>query len=207
MPAMKRAQVNLCRRLGFPTEEEGHNSVEQALKDYVAMFDTALPDFAIAALSNLLGVDDEYIEQLDEALIGMVGQGIDGLIAGEGIPAAGVAAAVLNNFVFKPANGTKGGILLLWNDTFVDVTDISIKLFSVMATLTVKSSNTSFLITVVYGPMRGNRKPTFLRELRRLKPSTDQKWLVLRDFNLIYRARDKNNRNLNLRTARNSTIK
>ncbi|WVZ79027.1 hypothetical protein U9M48_026655 [Paspalum notatum var. saurae] len=108
----------------------------------------------------------------------------------------------LNNFAFKPANGTKGGILLLWNDAFIELSDISIKLFSVSATLTVKSSNTSFLLTAVYGPTRNNRKPTFLHELRRLKPSVGQKWLVLGDFNLIYRARDKNNRNLNLRRMR-----
>lgn len=89
--------------------------------------------------------------------------------------------------------------VLLWNDTFIDLTDITIKRFSVSATVTIKTSGASFLITVVYGPTRRNQKPTFLRELRRLKPPDGQKWLVLGDFNLIYRARDKNNRNLNLR--------
>ena len=75
MPALKWAQINLCHRLGLPAEEVGHNSVEQALKEYVAMYDTALPDFAITALTSLLGVDDEYTEQLDEVLIGLVGAG------------------------------------------------------------------------------------------------------------------------------------
>jgi len=120
----------------------------------------------------------------------------------DGALAAFLGGYKLNSFTYKPANVTKGGILLLWNDTLLDLTDISIKLFSVSATVTVKSSNTSFLITVVYGPTRHNRKPTFLRELRRLKPPVGQPWLVLGDFNLIYRARDKNNRNLNLRRMR-----
>jgi hypothetical protein len=37
-----------------------------------------------------------------------------------------------------------------------------------------------------------------------MKPQDDTKWLILGDFNLIliYKARDKNNRNLNLRSMR-----
>ncbi|KAJ1275726.1 hypothetical protein BS78_05G158000 [Paspalum vaginatum] len=64
MPAMKRVQITLCRRLGFPADadDDGHPPLEQVLKDYVAMFDTSLPDYAIAALANLLGTDDEQTE-------------------------------------------------------------------------------------------------------------------------------------------------
>ncbi|KAJ1291557.1 hypothetical protein BS78_02G324600 [Paspalum vaginatum] len=92
MPAMRRAQINLCRLLGLPADEEDQNSMEQVLKEYVAMYDTSLPDFAIAALTNLLCVGDEYMEQLDDALIGLAGQGIEGLLDAEGAPAVGVAA-------------------------------------------------------------------------------------------------------------------
>ncbi|XP_040384518.1 uncharacterized protein LOC107305206 [Oryza brachyantha] len=41
-------------------------------------------------------------------------------------------------------------------------------------------------------------KDAFLRHIRRLKPSPGEGWLLLGDFNMIYRARDKNNTNLNL---------
>lgn len=37
---------------------------------------------------------------------------------------------------------------------------------------------------------------------RHFRPPSGTKWLILGDFNLIYRARDKNNRNLNLRLMR-----
>ena len=83
------AQIILCQRLGLTAEETNHNSVEQALKKYVAMFNTALPEPVTAALTSLLGIDDEHTEQLDEALIGLVGQGIDGINPMEGVPAAG----------------------------------------------------------------------------------------------------------------------
>ena len=103
----------------------------------------------------------------------------------------------LDNFAYKPAAGTRGGILLLWNSNFVDLQNISIRRFSISAMVTLIDSNISFLMTAVYGPTRDLLKPAFLRELRRCKPDEGSKWLLLGDFNLIYRARDKNNRNLN----------
>jgi hypothetical protein len=48
-------------------------------------------DVAIATITNLLGVDDLCMEQLDATLIGMVGQGIDGLDV-EGAPSIGTTA-------------------------------------------------------------------------------------------------------------------
>lgn len=120
----------------------------------------------------------------------------------DGSLAAFLGGYKLNNFAFKPANGTRGGILLIWDDNYVHLQDIQINRFSVSATVTLKESSTPFYVTVVYGPSRDNLKSAFLRELRRLKPEQGQQWLVLGDFNLIYRARDKSNQNLNLRRMR-----
>jgi hypothetical protein len=42
----------------------------------------------------------------------------------------------LNNFAYKPAgglSGTRGGILLLWNDNYVELTDIVIQEFHISA--------------------------------------------------------------------------
>jgi hypothetical protein len=50
----------------------------------------------------------------------------------------------------------------------------------------------------VYGPSRVNEKADFLTEIRNTKPPPNTKWLILGDFNLIYKAQDKNNANLNL---------
>jgi hypothetical protein len=41
-------------------------------------------------------------------------------------------------------------------------------------------------------------KTTFLQEIQELKPQSRIKWLLLGDFNLIYKASDKNKRRLNL---------
>jgi hypothetical protein len=37
----------------------------------------------------------------------------------------------------------------------------------------------------------------FLRELRRIKPASQDKWLILGDFNMVYQAQDKSNVCLN----------
>jgi len=107
-----------------------------------------------------------------------------------------------NRFAFKPANSTRGGILLLWNDNYIDLQDIVVRRFSVTATVSIHECGTTFLLTVVYGPPRDSLKQAFLRELKNSKPVDASAWLVLGDFNLIYCARDKNNRNLNLRRMR-----
>lgn len=56
-----------------------------------------------------------------------------------------------------------------------------------------------FTLSVVYGPTGSNDKPQFLAELQAQKPPQGSQWLVLGDFNLIYKASDKNNNRLNFR--------
>jgi endonuclease/exonuclease/phosphatase family metal-dependent hydrolase len=57
---------------------------------------------------------------------------------------------------------------------------------------------TSFYLSTVYGPSRRAEKESFLLHLRHLKPPDDTRWLIIGDFNLIYKASDKNNRNLSI---------
>ena len=79
--------------------------------------------------------------------------------------AAFLSGYKLNRYAHKPAQGTKGCILLLWNDDHLDLSDIVIRRFSVTATVSIVECGTTFSITVVYGPARDNRKQVFLREL------------------------------------------
>jgi hypothetical protein len=60
-----------------------------------------------------------------------------------------------------------------------------------------KADNYVWWITGVYGPQSIAEKHNFLQELKNLASQRWDKWLVLGDFNLIYQASDKNNRNLN----------
>jgi exonuclease III len=54
-------------------------------------------------------------------------------------------------------------------------------------------------LTGVYGPQGDLDKRMFLRELKRIKNLVQTPWLLLGDFNLIYKEHDKNNGRLNRR--------
>jgi exonuclease III len=114
--------------------------------------------------------------------------------------AAFLRAYKLTRFAYKPVIGTKGGILLLWNDAKIDVSNIWLGRFSILADVTLGLRMTSFSITGVYDPSKREEKIAFLSHLcsLSLENNDDEKWLIFNDFNLIHRARKKSNRNLNL---------
>jgi hypothetical protein len=52
-------------------------------------------------------------------------------------------------------------------------------------------------VTGVYGPQETGEKDQFLDEIKDLKGLGKKEWLILGDFHLIYKAKDKNNNRLN----------
>jgi hypothetical protein len=111
----------------------------------------------------------------------------------------------LHNFVFKPATGvlgTRGGIVILWNENSIHLTNCAMGEFHLSADIEVKECSTNFRLSVVYGPTRHRARQRFLEELKEIKPENNTRWLILGDFNLIYKAADKNNRRLNHRLMR-----
>ena len=58
-------------------------------------------------------------------------------------------------------------------------------------------SGQTWWLTCVYGPQGNNNKIIFLQELRDIRAACQGPWVILGDFNLIYKDEDKNNSNLN----------
>jgi exonuclease III len=110
-----------------------------------------------------------------------------------------IAGPNRGNVLFLPADGTRGGVAIFWDDSIVTLSNQDILRFSVSATVTILRTGTSFLLSSVYGPADDERKPDFLQEMTALRPVNSQHWLIAGDFNLIYEARDKNNTTLNRR--------
>ncbi|CAM0944659.1 unnamed protein product [Alopecurus aequalis] len=105
-----------------------------------------------------------------------------------------------DNFLFKPAAGTRGGILLAVSDDFaVQLVAAAPCQFSLSATVTDRRNGDAWDISVVYGPQEDQDKIVFIQELKDLQSHMQPKWLLLGDFNLIQHAADKSNANLNLR--------
>jgi hypothetical protein len=50
----------------------------------------------------------------------------------------------------------------------------------------------------VYGPQGTEERINFLQELRDVRAGCSGLWLLVGDFNMIYKDEDKNNSNLNL---------
>jgi endonuclease/exonuclease/phosphatase family metal-dependent hydrolase len=62
-----------------------------------------------------------------------------------------------------------------------------------------RSEGVAWTLTCVYGPQGELEKVAFIEELKQLHPFVRPEWLLLGDFNLITRASDKNNTNINRR--------
>lgn len=103
----------------------------------------------------------------------------------------------LQSFAQRPALGTRGGILLLWDDNVLDVSDITTSTYCLSGMVRIRATDVCFRVTSVYGPTDHACKDAFFAELISHKPPNGIAWLALGDFNQIYRARDKNKRNFN----------
>jgi len=78
MTQMQQAQRNLCRKLGLYNDEP--EPIEAALHEFIGMFNGPLPLDVSDALNEMFNLNDDGAEAMDNALIGMVGEGIDELL-------------------------------------------------------------------------------------------------------------------------------
>lgn len=76
---MQRAQRNLCCKLGLLNDEPQPTPIEAALQEFHATFNGPPAVEATAALNEMFNLDDGKADAMINALIGMVGEGIDDL--------------------------------------------------------------------------------------------------------------------------------
>lgn len=101
------------------------------------------------------------------------------------------------NYTMLPANGVRGGILLAANEHYFQLQNFHGTTYTVSADVIMRADNTTWTITGVYGPQDNHDKEEFLEEIKQLKARSKSEWMILGDFNLIYKAEDKNNNRLN----------
>jgi exonuclease III len=97
------------------------------------------------------------------------------------------------------AEGTRGGVLLLWQSDSFSVNNAVVRTFSISASLSPVDGSPPWTISTVYSPHDDQRKQSFLNEIIDVHNSVVGPWLILGDFNLIKEARDKNNLNIDRR--------
>lgn len=90
------------------------------------------------------------------------------------------------DYAYLPAEGVRGGILVAWRTLIWSVACVRPTTFSISVCIKLISDNSEMWLTTVYGPSRDSEEPA-------------GPWLLLGDFNLIYRAEDNNNDRLDRR--------
>lgn len=107
------------------------------------------------------------------------------------------------DYVYLPSVGVAGGILLGWRRDLWSVAHVDRGSFHLSARITATAPPIlHWWLTVVYGPTQDAAKVQFLSELRRFRDGAQGPWLLCGDFNMIYRAQDKNNDRLDRRSMR-----
>jgi hypothetical protein len=99
------------------------------------------------------------------------------------------------NFISQLSVGASGGILVAWRQGLRPTGATRIDNFSVSVQFG-SSNGEPWWLTCVYGLQGTEEKIAFLQELRDIKGQCHGPWLLVGDFNLIYKDEDKNNTNL-----------
>lgn len=84
IPAMQMAQRNLCRKLDIDIGNDELTSVEDTLRDFVAMFQGPLPEQVVAAMTTIFGLDDDGAALLDDTLLQHAGEAFSELALDNG---------------------------------------------------------------------------------------------------------------------------
>lgn len=101
-----------------------------------------------------------------------------------------------DGFAYLPAEETRGGILLAWDTTSIYIDHIH-EDSNFLTGLVHQKDGSTWWISVVYGPQGDDLKTLFLQDLYTRRETCPGPWMVLGDFNMILRASEKNNSNLN----------
>lgn len=91
------------------------------------------------------------------------------------------------DYVFLPAIGVSGGVLVAWRHDLWTASPASIRRFSISLCFSpVDGAAMPWWLTNVYSPTRDDEKDAFLQELRDVRFASTGPWLVCGDFNMVY---------------------
>jgi hypothetical protein len=97
-----------------------------------------------------------------------------------------------DGYVYLPADETRGGILLAWDTSVIEIAHVSFDSYAITGEVKSKDNN-RWWISTVYGPQSREEKMVFLTELAERRSLCPGPWMVVGDFNMILFASEKNN--------------
>lgn len=105
----------------------------------------------------------------------------------------------VGNYSFLAAEGSRGGIIVAADMRHFAFLSSSATQHTLTVLIQMLDDGEEWALTGVYGPPRRRHKQQFLQELQTLHGWVERSWLIAGDFNLIYKASDKNNSRLDRR--------
>jgi hypothetical protein len=100
-----------------------------------------------------------------------------------------------DGFVFLPTDETRGGVVMAWDTSVIQVDHVSFDTYAITGEVTARDDS-KWWLTTVYGPQAAEEKIMFLEELSERRMLCPGPWVVAGDFNMILNASEKNNENL-----------
>lgn len=102
-----------------------------------------------------------------------------------------------DNFLYLPATGTRGGILIAWDDSITHVSNPHYTNHTLTVLVKCPDEEQAWCLTCVYGPQDEVDKIEFMQDLVDIRDLHAGPWLVAGDFNLLARQEDKINEMVN----------
>lgn len=98
----------------------------------------------------------------------------------------------IDDFIALPSHGNSGGILVAWNSHLFEGELVFFNDFAVSVQFWSRHDGSSWIITTVYGPCTAPGKMAFLNWLKNIIMPENVNWILLGDFNLIRKPKDRN---------------
>lgn len=142
----------------------------------------AVRDMVTSTHATLIRLQETKLHHIDDAIV-----------------ATTLGQHFTQNYSYLPANGVRGGILIAASDRYFRLISTATTSNTITVTVQMLNEGQEWKLTSVYGPQGNQQKREFIEELKSLKQVAPEKWLILGDFNLIYKAEDKSNSRINRR--------
>ena len=100
-------------------------------------------------------------------------------------------------YAYLPAQGTRGCVIVVCSHDLNTLQSVVARQYSISVIITSRADNSQWSITGVYEPQEDHEKIQFISDMRSLQQQMLPSWVILGDFNLIYRACNKNTDRVN----------
>ncbi|KAM2601691.1 hypothetical protein FF1_039826 [Malus domestica] len=105
---------------------------------------------------------------------------------------ASVWGSRFKDWVFAPARGSSGGIVVMWNTKHISVVESLVGVFSVSIKIR-ESNGLEWWLSRVYGPCKYRERQDLWEELAGLYGLCSPRWCVGGDFNVVRFENEKSN--------------